>query len=275
MTLADGGTYDRRMDELDRLLARVKERAQGWMPLPVYRRLYETAAQRREGPIVEIGTFRGAATLALALGAGDAGGDSTVITADILRPGVGAPGATIEDRKAALRATFEEFGAAGRISFVHGTARELVAETDPRGIALLLLDGGGKIEADLALLWDRLAPGCIIVIDDIDGAVRVRRSGRTALVDQKHRLSRLLADRFVEAGLLAPLGETCSTGWYEKGGAAADSASIERRALPASQQLVKAEIDSAEFGPARGWLRRLARSAPALARAWRRIKPAR
>lgn len=253
------------------LLGRVKERAQGWMPLPVYRRLYETAAQRPGGPIVEIGTFRGAATLALALGASDA----TVITADILRPGVGAPGASIDEKKAALRATFEVFGVGSRIRFVHGTARELVAEADPRDIGLLLLDGGGKIEGDLALLWDRLAPGCIIVIDDIDGAVRVRRSGRTAMVDQKHRLSRLLAERFVEAGLLVPHGVTASTGWYEKGPALADSASIERLALPVYHELVKAEIDAAEFGALRGWLRRFARRAPGLARAWRRVRPTR
>ena len=271
MTLATGGTYDRRMDELDTLLARVKERAHGWMPLPVYRRLYETAAQRRGGPIVEIGTFRGAATLALALGAGD----SVVATADILRPGVGAPGGSIAERKAALRSTFEEFGAADRIRFVHGTSRELVTEADPRDIGLLLLDGGGKIEADLAMLWDRLAPGCIIVIDDVDGAIRVDRSGRTAVVDQKHRLSALLAECFVEAGLLVPLGATGSTGWYEKGEAMADAASIERLALPVYHHLVKAEVDSAEFGAARGWLRRLARSAPLLARAWRKMRPAR
>lgn len=271
MTLAVGGTYDRRMDELDRLLARVKERAQGWMALPVYRRLYETAAQQSRGPIVEIGTFRGAATLALALGARD----YTVITADILRPGVGAPGASIEERKTALRATFEEFGAAERIRFVHGTVRDLVTDADPRNIGLLLLDGGGKIEADLALLWDRLAPGCIIVIDDIDGAIRVARSGRTAIVDQKHRLSKLLVERFVEAGLLVPLGATGSTGWYEKGTATADAASIERIALPIYHQLVKAEIDVGEFGAARGWLRRFARRAPGIARAWRRVRPAR
>ena len=271
MTLAAGGTYDRFMDELDGLLARVTDWAQGWMPLPVYRRLYETAAQRPGGPIVEIGTFRGAATLALALGDRDA----AVITADILRPGVGAPGASIEERTAALRATFDEFGAADRIRFVHGTVRELVAEADPSGVGLLLLDGGGKIEADLALLWERLAPGCIIVIDDIDGAVRVSRSGRTATVDQKHRLSRLLADRFVEAGLLVPRGETGSTGWFEKGPAAADSASIERLALPAYHELVKAGVDVAEFGLARAWLRRFARRSPRLAKAWRRVRPAR
>ena len=259
------------MDELDALLARIKQRAEGWMPLPVYRRLYESAAQRPGGPIVEIGTFRGAATLALALGDRDA----AVITADILRPGVGAPGTSIEERKAALAATFQEFGASSRIRFIHGTARDLVADSNPGGIGLLLLDGGGKIEADLAVLWDRLAPGCIIVIDDVDGAVRVRRSGRTAMVDQKHRLSKLLADRFVEAGLLVPRGATGSTGWYEKGAAPATSDSIERLALPAYHELVKAEVDAAEFGLPRAWLRRLAKRVPSLAKAWRRLRPAR
>ena len=38
--------------------------------------------------------------------------------------------------------TFEAFGAADRIRFVHGTAKELVEEADPQDIGVLLLDGG-------------------------------------------------------------------------------------------------------------------------------------
>jgi hypothetical protein len=50
------------VDDVDRLLGRVKARAHGWMPVPVYRRLYDSAAAAGGGTIVEIGTYRGAAT---------------------------------------------------------------------------------------------------------------------------------------------------------------------------------------------------------------------
>jgi hypothetical protein len=50
------------VDDVDRLLGRVKGRAHCWMPVLVYRRLYDSAAAARRGTIVEIGTYRGAAT---------------------------------------------------------------------------------------------------------------------------------------------------------------------------------------------------------------------
>src|SRR5947209_7406913 len=98
------------MDQVDRLLAEVRQRAKGWMPLPVYRRLYETAARCGGGNIVEIGTYRGAATVALALGAKTSGKAFRIVTADLLRPGIGPVGSTLEARTAELHGTFDAFG---------------------------------------------------------------------------------------------------------------------------------------------------------------------
>lgn len=262
------------MDELDQRLSGVRRAARGLMPLPVYRRIHDTAANCGGGTFVEIGTFRGAATVALALGARRSGRDFTIVTADLLRPGIGAEGDSPEEKAAELAATFARFGVADSIRFVHGGTAELVAAADPRGISLLLLDGGGRIETDLALLWDRLDPACTIIIDDIDGRIHARRGWRTALVDQKHRISKLLADRFVEAGLLVPEGSTRSTGWYRKGGAEMPGAEIMTLALPAYHALIKVPLPLREVGPLRALLRGLARRAPWLAHAWRRIRPA-
>ena len=263
------------MDALDSLLAEVKGAARGWMSVPVYRRLHDTAAACRGGTLVEIGTYCGAATIALALGARLGGGGARIVTADLLRDGVGLRGASPDEKRQALRATLERFGVADSVQFVHGSMAELLEATDPRDVRLLLLDGGGRIEADLALLWERMAPGCGIVVDDVDGAVRVHRSGRKLVIDQKHRISKLLADRFVEAGLLVAKGTLDGTGWYAKGAAETDAAAIERLALPAYHALIKAEVDAGELGAARAMLRAAARRAPRLARAWRRLRPRR
>src|SRR5688572_31019234 len=152
------------------------------MPAATYRRLYETAAGAGGGTIVEIGTYRGAATLALALGAKAAGAPCRLLTADLLRPGVGPVGAGVDERIAELRATFAAFGVEESIRFVHGGSPELVAAADPERIGLLLLDGGGRLDIDLATLWERLSPGCPIVIDDIDGRIRVHRAWGEAVV---------------------------------------------------------------------------------------------
>ena len=259
------------MDAVDRLLARAAKDAHGLMSPSVYRRLYESAAACGGGTIVEIGTFRGAATLALALGAQAAGNPFRLLTADLLRPGVGPEGPTFEARTAELSARFERFGVGPAIRFVRGTSADLVAQHDPRDIGLLLLDGGGRIEQDLARLWERMAPGCTIVIDDIDGGTRVRRGWRHATVEQKHLLGKALAELYVQAGLLVPAGRVGITGWYRRGDAAASAAEIERLALPAYHRLIQTRVDAAEFGLARALLRRLARRFPAPARAWRRI----
>src|SRR5687767_13566755 len=122
------------------------------MPVATYRRIYETAARGRGGTFVEIGTYCGAATLALALGAKESGKPFRILTADLLRPGVGPKGATTAEKVAELRETFAEFGVADSIRFVHGTSADLVAAADPERIDLLLLDGGGRLEMDLAAL---------------------------------------------------------------------------------------------------------------------------
>jgi predicted O-methyltransferase YrrM len=261
------------MDDLDLLLSRVKQAAHGLMPLAVYRRLYETAAACGGDTLVEVGTFRGAATIALALGAKSAGRPFNLVTADLLRPGVGARGDSVAAKTAELEATFARFGVADAIRFVPGTSAALLAAADPTAIALLLLDGGGKLEADLDLLWDRLSPGCTIVIDDIDGRVFVDAGLRMALIDQKHRISKLLADRFVEAGLLVPVETLQSTGWYRKGAAEVEPGTFARLALPAYHELIKVPVPRREFGSARSALRHLAARMPGLARAYRRLRP--
>jgi len=260
------------VDETDRLLSRVKDRARGWMPLGVYRRLHESAAACGGGTVVEIGTFRGAATIALALGGG---GAARVITADLLRDGVGLEADSAELKVAALQATLAEFGVENRVRFVHGDVEALVAETDPRDIKLLLLDGGGRIETDFALLWDRLAPGAAIVIDDIDGRVTVERDMKSARINQKHLLSKLLADIYVRAGMLIEEGRVGSTGWYRKGAASPTPDEIRLLALPAYHQLIRVEIGEGEFRLLRSYARRIAARAPWLRRAFRRLRPAR
>lgn len=261
------------MDELDHLLRRVKDRTRGWMPVPVYRALYESAKQADGGTIVEIGTFRGAATIAMARGAASAGTPFTLVTADLLRSGVGLDGADDEEKIAALRATLSEFGVAEPVRFVHGNTKALVAAADPRDVRLLLLDGGGRLETDLALLWDRLAPDATIVIDDIDGQVFVERSLRVARINQKHRISRLLVDIFAAAGMLIEEGRIGSTGWYRKGAAAPAPDAIRLMALPAYHALIRVEVGEREFGLPRAMARALAARAPWLRLAFRRVRP--
>lgn len=262
------------MDETDHLLRRVKQRANGLMPLSVYRRLYDSAAACGGGTIVEIGTFCGAATIVMALGARLAGEPFRIVTADLLRPCIGLEGISSSEKIGALGTTLMEFGVQDDVVFVQGDTCSLVAAAEPREIRLLLLDGGGRLETDLALLWDRLAADAVIVIDDIDGEVTVARTRGMAEINQKHRISKLLTDLFVERAMLIPTGRTGSTGWYRKGDDTPSAAAIRLMALPAYHELIRARVASREFSISRTIMRRHLARAPWLRRLYRRLQGA-
>jgi hypothetical protein len=68
---------------------------------------------------------------------------------------------------------------------------------------MLVVDADGCLDRDFRLFYDRLLPGAPIVIDDYKPQyVGLIHSKRGLLVDQKHRITTLLVDLFVELGLL-------------------------------------------------------------------------
>ena len=261
------------MDEIDRLLARVKRKANGWMAVPVYRRLYETAASRGGGNFVEIGTAQGAATIALALGAKSAGRPFRIYTVDQFVRGFYPKAASVEAKHAIARRTFEAFGVADSIHSIAGTTADLLDAPGLSQIDLLLIDADGRIDRDLALLHPRLAPDCPIIVDDVDDAIYAYRRRRTLVIDQKHRLTHELLRRFVEAGLLEPVASVGLTGWYRPGPEPFSAAAIESLALPAYRELVFAELGAREFAK-RALYRIAAFGAPWLIRARHRRRAA-
>jgi predicted O-methyltransferase YrrM len=261
------------MDEIERLLHEVKATVHGWMDVSVYRKLYETAAGSRGGTIVEIGTSSGAATIALALGARASGHPHRLISADLFQPGLRPFGATLEEKRAGLFANFERFGVADAIRHVHGNVDDLIAAHEPYDITILLIDADGRIDRDLERLHARLAPDAIIIIDDIDGWPRVHSNAETAVIDQKHRLGRMLVDTFAREKLLKPASDHGGAGWFIRGRDAAPG-EFERLALPAYRQLVKVALPLEDFDPRPRLRTRVARRLPWLARAWRHFVPA-
>jgi hypothetical protein len=92
------------------------------------------------------------------------------------------------------------------------------------------------------------------------------------MIDQKHHISRLLVDGLIGESILRHRETICDqTGWYEFA-RPTSSAEIERIALPAYRELVRATIGWREFGLLRA-LRLVARLAPWLARGYRQIRP--
>jgi predicted O-methyltransferase YrrM len=257
------------MDEIDRLLARVKDDCFGMLPLAVYRRIYETAAKRDGGTFVEIGTSQGAATIAMALGARAAGKPFRIYSVDEFIVGSRPHGRSPEEKLGVVRRGCEAFGVADAIDTVIGSSADLAALP---AIDLLLIDADGRIDRDFALLHGRLAADAVVIVDDIDPATYVGlRQGRLSF-DQKHRATHLLLERFVAAGLLVADAPSGQTGWYRKGPVPLSPGEIELLALPAYRELVFATLEVSAVG-LKWWAWRLVTArAPWLGRGWRRLR---
>ena len=260
------------MDAVERQLREVKEKAGGMLPLPVYRALYEAAKACGGGTIVEIGTAQGAATIVLALGARAGGARFRIHTADPFDRGTRLAVGSVAENVELVRRGFDGFGVAEDIALTVGEAAGLVGEADPRDIALLLLDADGRIDRDLALLFDRLAPSARIVIDDVDDRLYVHDAGGAWVIDQKHRLTHLLCEAFVRIGLLVPKARIGRTGFYRKGPETPQAGSWAAAAQEAYGRLVLAPIGADQIGLGAA-LRRLGRRRlPALVGLYRKLR---
>lgn len=113
------------------------------------------ARASRARHVVEFGASYGLSSLYLAAALADQGGR---LTTTEVHP----------DKCAALRRTFDEAGVSDIVTLLEGDARETLATvTDP--IDMLVLDGWKSMYLPVfELLPPRLAPGCLIVADNID-----------------------------------------------------------------------------------------------------------
>jgi predicted O-methyltransferase YrrM len=260
------------MDEVDRLLEHVKEELSGMLSAAAYRRLFETAAASGGGAFIEIGTAQGAATAALALGALSSGRDFRIWTVDDFVSGSRPIGSSPEEKLAIVRRGFERFGVADRIVNVVGSTADLPDEIGLPLVNLLLIDADGRIDRDLASLHSRLAPGCPVIVDDMEDEIFLHLLRKRLQLDQKHRLTHRLLASYVEAGLLEADSPTHATGWFRKGPVSLPAAEIERLALPAYRQLVFAPLREVKLGLKWSLLRWLQARMPGLDRARRRLR---
>lgn len=261
-------------DEVRALAERIKRGANGMLGPDVYARLFALARHARPRTIVEIGTAHGAATIAVALGARAGGAPCHAYTVD---PFAGFSSrvkfGSSADNLRIVGEAFSRFGVADCITVVVGTSADLLPHLPDRPIDLLLIDADGRLDRDLALLFDRLAADANVVIDDVDGATCLTRFQNRTYCDQKHRLSRLIVDCLVASGHLRDEHLENSTGFYVKGTGAGST--IESLALPAYRELVFADIDDIAAPKSRGGTHAWPRRAATLAgRLYRGLKAA-
>jgi len=175
------------------------------LPPTVYQKIYETG--RTGGVIVEVGTALGAATVALAMGLKDSGSAGHVYSFDPMTGGPRRSISTASDRLARVQANLAHYGVLDRATVVPlALADGIAALPEGANIDVLMLDADGRIDRDLILLKERMAPGCLLIIDDVADKVRVKPRGNVYSVDSKMRLSYLLVE-FLKRGNVITTGQ--------------------------------------------------------------------
>ncbi|KAA2234781.1 TylF/MycF/NovP-related O-methyltransferase [Salinarimonas soli] len=218
----------------------IKERCAGMLEPEVYKMIYETARSSGPGDLVEIGTARGAATVALALGIGaSANPDRNVVTFDLLDPlnyledaeRHVASGADLSERFIAqIRANIDAFGVTERVHLNFGDVADTYPRADVRApLAGVMVDADGALDRDFALLYNDLAPGAVVIIDDCDDAAHLWRwTNGEIRVDLKHKLTASFIRYFTKLGLLEPTAVIRNTYFGRKPLAATQSVDFSR-----------------------------------------------
>jgi predicted O-methyltransferase YrrM len=227
-------------------LLEFKHYANGMLPMLVYQALWQCAAHAPGLNFVEVGTAHGAATIALALGAKDAGLTARIHTIDRLggkfssRTRFGS----MEQNRAIVQENFTRAGVAECISLWVGTTDDFIYSGHcPARIDLLLLDADGRIDRDLLHFYDLLAPEAIIVIDDIDPAVYLGTThDGTPYVDLKHRITSLLLAAFESAGYLRIEKTVKHTAFCRRGDRKLEKQEFLQIALSCYRELVFADV---------------------------------
>ena len=156
-------------------------------------------AKVSEGNILEVGSYVGGATIAMAMGVRDSGMEKKIIGIErgcrVDHPRVGT-----KDSFKDLRKNLKRFGFLDQVSLINGrsfdpntiaTVRQIL---DAGQIGLFVFDADANVRRDINCYGDRFADRCWMVIDDYLGGA-----------NKSERL-RMQVDELVSAGRLEPLG---------------------------------------------------------------------
>jgi predicted O-methyltransferase YrrM len=151
------------------------------------------------GDILEIGSYVGGGTIAMAMGVRDSGAEKKIISIErgcrVDHPRVGT-----KDSFKDLTKNLKRFGFFDQVTLINGrsfdpTTIAMVRQlSGPGQIGLFVFDADANVDRDFNCYGDRFADRCWIVIDDYLGGA-----------DKSARL-RMQVDELVSGGRLEPLG---------------------------------------------------------------------
>jgi hypothetical protein len=151
------------------------------------------------GDILEVGSYVGGATIAMAMGVRDSGKEKKIIGIErgcrVDHPRVGT-----KDSFKDLKKNLKRFGFLDQVTLINGrsfdpnTVAMVRQISGPRQIGLFVFDADANVRRDIGCYSDRFVDRCWVVIDDYLGGAN--KSARL----------RMQVDELISAGRLQPLG---------------------------------------------------------------------
>lgn len=254
----------------------------GMLSPRVYRKYYKIAKLYSEGSVLELGAGQGAGTIAFALGIRDAGRCSKVLAVDQFYQksdrGPHPAGTAMHGDEAvqinakSFRENLSKYGVEEFVDVYVGKTDEVEIDfsTIPR-CDVLVIDIDGMIDRDLAMYYDRIPDGGIVIIDDYKNYVngdgiralrKYRRVDRVALEGAldglspyerrrllgKHLLTYRLVECFKALGLLQAFDLEGMTLFCRKIGDKAFGDCVEARDIEVVERSIRLEFEDMVAG---------------------------
>ena len=186
----------------------VQRRARGMMSPHAYRKLHDLAIGLPDLPFVEVGAAAGASSIALARAIKSAGKRAPIIAIEKCSGGSRTSYGGFDDNLRILKRNLYRFGVFDHVRlftkrFCESNADELLSVIGSSRIAGFMHDADGRLDRDFAVLWPRVVPGGLIVVDDYEMPGRDLMTAHPMRARKKLMIKRGL-DLLTEAGMFVP-----------------------------------------------------------------------
>ena len=187
----------------------VKRRTRGMMTPFAYRELHDLALDLPDLPFVEVGAGAGASSIALARAFKYSGKRAPIISIEKCAGSSRAGYGGFDDNLRILNRNLSRFGVLDRVrlfalKFRERNADELFSLIGNSRIAGFMHDADGRLDRDFAVLWRRVVPGGLIVVDDYEMPDLEALSPMTAPLTRKQLMIKRGLDLLIDAGMFVP-----------------------------------------------------------------------
>ena len=201
----------------DTFCSAVKRETGGMLPVQVYGAVYQEIFNLPDLPFVEIGAASGTCSIVIAQALIDSKKISNVVSIEKCRGGSRDQFCSYDDNLCILNENLKMFHVEERVllyphSMTHKLSDELRDKIGSDQISGFMHDADGRLDRDFSVLWNRVIPGGLIIIDDFeDKIISLKSTNDSVEIDIKKVLTYHLLNLLIEEGFFEPMFQIHNT----------------------------------------------------------------